>query len=63
LRCFRKHDSKIKKIKLIKGISSTRIRDIIIKDKAWQKLVPKEIVAYLEKIECAKRVKRIYARK
>ena len=34
LRCFKKHDSKVKKIKLIKGVSSTIIRDMMIKGKS-----------------------------
>ena len=61
LKCFRKFNSKVKKIKLIKGISSTKIRNMIIEDKNWQKLVPKEIVDYIEKIKGVERIKRIYA--
>ncbi len=59
LRCFKKHDSKVKKIKLIKGISSTIIRNMIIKDKNWQKLVPKEVDGYIKKIKGVERIKRI----
>ena len=59
LRCFKKHDSKVKKIKLIKGVSSTIIRDMIVKGKNWQKLVPKEIYSYIQKIKGVERIKRI----
>ena len=60
LRCFKRHDSKVKKIKLIKGISSTIIRDKIIKNKNWQSLVPKEIMDYTKKIKGVERIKKIY---
>lgn len=63
LRCFKRHDSRVKKIKLIKGISSTIIRDKIIKSKDWQKMVPKEIADYIKKIKGVERVKRIYSRR
>lgn len=62
LRCFRKHDSNVKKIKLIKGISSTIIRNKIVSNKDWQKLVPKEIEGYIKKINGVKRIKKIYSR-
>ena len=62
LKCFKKHDSKVKKIKLIKGINSTIIREMIAKGKDWEKLVPKEIAGYIKKIKGAERVKRIYNR-
>ena len=51
LRCFKKHDSSVKKIKLIRGISSTIIRDKMIKNKDWQSLVPKEIKDYIKRIK------------
>lgn len=57
LKCFRKHDSKVKKIKLIKGISSTIIRNMIIKSKNWEKMVPKEIASYIERIKGVDRIK------
>ncbi len=61
LRCFKRFDSKVKKIKLIKGISSTIVRNMIIKNKNWKKLVPKEISDYIKKINGAERIRRIYA--
>lgn len=63
LKCFRKYDSKVKKIQLIKGISSTIIRNRMIRDKNWSKLVPKEIAEYTKKIDGVERVKRIYKTK
>lgn len=57
LKCFKKFDSKIKKIKLIKGISSTIIRNKIIKNENWHKLVPKEVVEYINKIKGVERIK------
>ena len=59
LRCFKKHDSKVKKINLIKGVSSTAIRNMMIKNKNWKKMVPKEIAEYIKKIDGVKRIKRI----
>ena len=63
LKCFRKHDSKVKKIKLIRGISSTIIRDMIIKDKNWKKMVPKEIYHYIARINGVERIKGVYKSK
>ena len=63
LRCFKKYDSNIKKIKLIKGISSTKIRTMMIKNKNWKKLVPTEVAEYIEKIRGIKRIQKIYAKK
>ena len=57
-RCFR-GKYKVKKVKMVEGISSTIIRDIIIKDKDWHGLVPKEIVDYISKINGVGRVKGI----
>ena len=60
LKCLQKYDSKIKKIKLIKGISSTIIRDMMVKDENWQKLVPKDVFDYVNKINGVERIKKIY---
>ncbi|MBI2558101.1 nicotinamide-nucleotide adenylyltransferase [Candidatus Woesearchaeota archaeon] len=62
LRCFKKFDSKVKKIKLIRGISSTIIRNRIVSGQDWQELVPKEIESYIKKINGVKRIKKIYSR-
>jgi len=50
-KCFRKKGYKIKKIKLIKGINSTTIRNRILKNKNWQELVPEKTIEYLKKIK------------
>ena len=63
LKCFKKFDSSVKKIKLIKGISSTIIREMMIKNKNWKKLVPKEIADYILRIKGVERVKGIYSKK
>ena len=60
LKCFKKFDSKVKKIKLIKGISSTIVRGMMVKGKDWKKLVPKEVADYIKKIKGVERIKRIY---
>ena len=45
-----------KKIKLIKGISSTIIRNRMVKNKNWQSLVPMEIAEYIKKIKGVERI-------
>lgn len=57
LRCFKRFDSKVRKIKLIRGISSTIIRNMVIKNKNWGKMVPKEIKDYILKIGGINRLK------
>ena len=57
-RCF-KSKYKIKKVEIIEGISSTIIRDRMLKDKDWQRLVPKEVADYIRKINGVERVKKI----
>ena len=59
LRCFKKFYSKIKRIRLIKGINSTIIRNLMIKNKNWKKLVPKEVADYIERINGVERIKRV----
>ena len=61
LKCFKKFDSRVKKIGLIKGISSTKIRNLMIKDKNWKKLVPEEVADYIDKIKGVGRIKKIYS--
>ena len=62
LRCFRKHNFKVKKIKLIKEISSTKIREMIVKNGNWEILVPQEIVKSIKNIKGVERIKRIYSK-
>ncbi len=61
INCFRKHKIKAHKIKLIKGISSTKIRGMMVKNKNWEKLVPEEVSAQIKKIKGVPRVK-IYSK-
>jgi nicotinamide mononucleotide adenylyltransferase len=44
---------------LIPNVSATKIRDMMIKDEDWEKLVPNEVVSYIKKIDGVKRVKGI----
>ena len=60
LKCFRKHDLKTKKIKLVKGISSTMVRDMILKNKDWKKMVPGEIFKYINKIGGVEKIRKIW---
>ncbi len=57
-KCFKKK-YKVKKVKIIKGISSTIIRHKIIKNQDWKAIVPKETADYIKKINGVRRVKRI----
>ncbi|MAE43196.1 nicotinamide-nucleotide adenylyltransferase [Candidatus Woesearchaeota archaeon] len=58
-KCFNKNGYRIKKVKLIEGISSTKIREEIIKNDSWKNMLPKEVLKYLESIEGIKRVKKL----
>ena len=57
-KCFKKK-YKVKKVKIIKGISSTIIRHKMIKNQDWKAIVPKETADYIKKINGVRRVKRI----
>jgi nicotinamide-nucleotide adenylyltransferase len=48
LRCLRKHKIKCRKVKLIKGINSTRIRAMIKNNKKWEKFVPEAVVEHIK---------------
>ncbi|MEK6891976.1 MAG: nicotinamide-nucleotide adenylyltransferase [Nanoarchaeota archaeon] len=56
IRCFRKHKINAHKIKLIKGISSTIIRKMVVNNKNWEKLVPEEIYTCIKKIKGETRI-------
>jgi nicotinamide-nucleotide adenylyltransferase len=58
-RLFREKGYEVNKIKLIPNVSATKIRDMMIKDEDWEKLVPNEVVSYIKKIDGVKRVKGI----
>lgn len=57
IRCFRKHKIKAIKIKLVKDLSSTKVRELIKNNKKWENVVPKEIYHYIKKINGEKRIK------
>ena len=57
-KCF-KGKYKVKRVDMLKGVSSTIIRNRILKNKNWEKLVPKEIVDYVKKVKGIERIKEI----
>lgn len=54
--CFKKHKIKAQKIRLVKGISSTKIREMMAKNKRWERLVSDETANYLKEIKAEKRI-------
>lgn len=56
--CF-KDKFPIKKIHALKNISSTTIREFIIDNKPWNKLVTEEVAFYINKINGIKKIKDI----
>ncbi len=56
IRCFKKHKIKCRRVKLIKGINSTRIREMMAKNEDWWELVPLEVAEYIIKINGIKRI-------
>ncbi len=59
LRCFKKYDSKVKKIILIKGINSTIVRQRVLRGEEWSNLVPKEVYLHVKKINGEKRIRKL----
>ena len=57
-RCF-KGKYKVIRVNMLNGVSSTIIRNRILKNKNWEKLVPKEIVDYVKKVKGIGRIKEI----
>ena len=57
-RCFN-GKYKVKRVDMLKGVSSTIIRNRILKNKDWQSLVPKEVVKFISKINGVERVKKV----
>ena len=55
--CFKETKYKIKKVKIIKGISSTIIRNMMLKGMDRFSLVPKEVIDYISEIDGMDRVK------
>lgn len=60
---FESRHFKVKKIKLLPNVNATTIRDKILKDQDWEKLVPNEVSSYLKKIDGIKRIKNIFSKK
>ena len=58
-RCFKKK-YKVKRVNMLKGVSSTIIRNRILHNKNWQSIVPKEVINYISKIKGVQRVKKIH---
>ena len=50
LRCLKRHGHKAKKIRIIKGISSTKIRKMMELGENWENLVPQPVADYIKKI-------------
>ena len=59
IRCFKKHKIKAVKVKLLKGINSSRIRRLIKRNKNWEMLVPREIAHYIKKTKGVERIRRV----
>ena len=57
--CFKKFNFKVKKIRLVRGINSTIIRERMANGKPWKNLVPKEIYAFIVKINGVERLKKL----
>ena len=56
-RCFK--DYKVKKVKMLEGITSTIIRGRMANNHDWQSLVPKEVADFIENIKGVERVKEV----
>lgn len=57
---FKKVGYKVKKVKIVKGINGTNIRDKILNNEEWEELVPLETLKVIEKVDGVKRVKGIF---
>mgnify|MGYP001581364039 CR=1 FL=1 len=62
IRCFKKHKLKAQKIRLVNGISSTKIRGMIICNKNWKDLVANQVADYIKKIKGTERAINIYSK-
>jgi len=60
IRCLKKHKLKAQKIMLVKGISSTKIRGMMAKNKNWKVFVPKEIIKSVNGIKGAAKIRNLY---
>ena len=57
-RCF-EGKYEVKRVNMVKGVSSTIIRKKILSNKNWEELVPNEVVSYISSIKGVERVKNI----
>ena len=57
---FQKAGHKVKKVKIVKGINGTNIRDKILNNEEWEELVPLETLKVIEKVDGVKRIKGIF---
>ena len=60
IRCFKKHKIRAQKIRLVKGLNSTKIREMMAENRNWRRLVPREAVAYIGKIKGVERIRKIF---
>ncbi|MBI5389803.1 adenylyltransferase/cytidyltransferase family protein [Candidatus Woesearchaeota archaeon] len=60
LRLFRESGLKIHQIKRIEGISATRVRNALHKQKVWEKFVPPATATILKKMKAPKIIKGLY---
>lgn len=57
---FRKNGKyNVKPVKVKKNINATRVRESMLKNEQWEKLVPKAVAAFMKKIHGEKRLKDI----
>ncbi|MBI2108188.1 nicotinamide-nucleotide adenylyltransferase [Candidatus Woesearchaeota archaeon] len=57
LNCLKRNGFSVKRIKLIEGINSTKIRQLIKAGGNWKRLVPKEVAKFIGGINGAERIK------
>jgi nicotinamide-nucleotide adenylyltransferase len=56
---FKDKGFKVKKVKIVKAINGSTIRERMLKNENWERLVPTEVIKYIYKIKGVKRVKRV----
>jgi len=56
---YKKDEFKLKKVKIVKGVTSTIIRSAMKKGSAWKRFVPEESKKIIESVKGCERVKRL----
>jgi len=56
---YKKGKFKVKRVKIIKEASSTKVRILMKKGKGWKRLVPEEVGELIESIDGINRIKRL----